>query len=411
MPSSEVITHDVIVVGAGLAGTWAAMIAGQEGVRDVAVLSKIHPLRSHSGAAQGGIAAALNNVRPVPGTGSEGPLEQIPPDADPIDSWELHMFDTIKGSDWLGDQDAIEIMVREAIDIIYEYEHMGCVFSRTPDGRIAQRRFGGHSAPRANYSADWTGHVLLHTIHEQAQKHGVRFYSEWCALDLIIEENVCKGLVAMNMHTGEIHTMRAKAVMFGTGGYGRAWKITSNAHANTGDGVAMAYRAGVPLMDMEFVQYHPTGIYKHGILMSEACRGEGGYLRNKDGDRFMEKYASAKMELAPRDLVSRSEQQEIDEGRGVGDDGQGIYLDLRHLGRDKIMERLPQVRDIALRFVGVDIIEEQCPIQPTAHYSMGGIPTNANGQVIRDANLSRAARNCIRSRVIPPSRRASVSPA
>jgi succinate dehydrogenase / fumarate reductase flavoprotein subunit len=386
MPSSEVITHDVIVVGAGLAGTWAAMIASQEGVRDVAVLSKIHPLRSHSGAAQGGIAAALNNVRPVPGTGSEGPLEQIPPDADPIDSWELHMFDTIKGSDWLGDQDAIEIMVREAIDIIYEYEHMGCVFSRTPDGRIAQRRFGGHSAPRANYSADWTGHVLLHTIHEQAQKHGVRFYSEWCALDLIIEENVCKGLVAMNMHTGEIHTMRAKAVMFGTGGYGRAWKITSNAHANTGDGVAMAYRAGVPLMDMEFVQYHPTGIYKHGILMSEACRGEGGYLRNKDGDRFMEKYASAKMELAPRDLVSRSEQQEIDEGRGVGDDGQGIYLDLRHLGRDKIMERLPQVRDIALRFVGVDIIEEQCPIQPTAHYSMGGIPTNANGQVIRDAD-------------------------
>jgi succinate dehydrogenase / fumarate reductase flavoprotein subunit len=385
MPSSEVITHDVIVVGAGLAGTWAAMIASQEGVKDVAVLSKIHPLRSHSGAAQGGIAAALNNVRPVPGTGSEAPLEQIPPGADPIDSWELHMFDTIKGSDWLGDQDAIEIMVKDAINIIYEYEHMGCVFSRTPDGRIAQRRFGGHSAPRANYSADWTGHVLLHTIHEQAQKCGVRFYSEWCALDLIIEDNVCRGLVAMNMHTGEIHIMRAKAVMFGTGGYGRAWKITSNAHANTGDGVAMAYRAGVPLMDMEFVQYHPTGIYKHGILMSEACRGEGGYLRNKDGDRFMEKYAPAKMELAPRDLVSRSEQQEIEEGRGVGDDGQGIYLDMRHLGRDKIMERLPQVRDIALRFVGVDIIEEQCPIQPTAHYSMGGIPTNADGQVIRDA--------------------------
>jgi succinate dehydrogenase / fumarate reductase flavoprotein subunit len=384
MASSQVITHDVIVVGAGLAGTWAAMIAKQEGVQDVAVLSKIHPLRSHSGAAQGGIAAALNNVRPVPGSGAEGPLEQIPPDAEPIDSWELHMFDTIKGSDWLGDQDAIEIMVKDAIDILYEYEHMGCVFSRTPDGRIAQRRFGGHSTPRANYSADWTGHVLLHTIHEQAQKHGVKFYSEWVALDLIVEDNVCKGVVAMHMHTGDIHTMRAKAVMFGTGGYGRAWKITSNAHANTGDGVALAYRAGVPLMDMEFVQYHPTGIYKHGILMSEACRGEGGYLRNKNGDRFMEKYAASKMELAPRDLVSRSEQQEIDEGRGVGEDGQGIYLDLRHLGRDKIMERLPQVRDIALRFVGVDIIEEQCPIQPTAHYSMGGIPTNADGQVIAD---------------------------
>ncbi len=386
MADSQVITHDVIVVGAGLAGTWAAMIAKQQGVNDVAVLSKVHPLRSHSGAAQGGIAAALNNVRPVPDSGAGGPLEQIPSDAEPIDSWESHMFDTIKGSDWLGDQNAIEIMVKDAIDIIYEYEHMGCVFSRTPDGRIAQRRFGGHSAPRANYSADWTGHVLLHTIHEQAQKHGVKFYSEWVALDLIVQDNVCKGVVAMNMHTGEIFTMHAKAVMFGTGGYGRAWKITSNAHANTGDGVALAYQAGLPLMDMEFVQYHPTGIYQHGILMSEACRGEGGYLRNKDGDRFMEKYAPSKMELAPRDLVSRSEQQEIDEGRGIGADGQGIYLDLRHLGREKIMERLPQVRDIALRFVGVDIIDEMCPIQPTAHYSMGGIPTDADGRVIRDAD-------------------------
>jgi succinate dehydrogenase / fumarate reductase flavoprotein subunit len=386
MADSQVITHDVIVVGAGLAGTWAAMIAKQQGVNDVAVLSKIHPLRSHSGAAQGGIAAALNNVRPVPGSGAGGPLEQIPPDAELVDSWELHMFDTIKGSDWLGDQNAIEIMVKDALEIIYEYEHMGCVFSRTPDGRIAQRRFGGHSAPRANYSADWTGHVLLHTIHEQAQKHGVKFYSEWVALDLIVQDNVCKGVVVMNLHTGDIFTMHAKAVMFGTGGYGRAWKITSNAHANTGDGVALAYRAGLPLMDMEFVQYHPTGIYGHGILMSEACRGEGGYLRNKDGDRFMEKYAPAKMELAPRDLVSRSEQQEIDEGRGVGADGQGIYLDMRHLGREKIMERLPQVRDIALRFVGVDIIDEMCPIQPTAHYSMGGIPTDADGRVICDAD-------------------------
>ncbi len=234
------------------------------------------------------------------------------------------MFDTIKGSDWLGDQDAIEIMVKDAIDVLYEYEHMGCVFSRTPDGRIAQRRFGGHSAPRANYAADWTGHVLLHTIHEQALSHGVHFYSEWYCMDLIVEDNVCRGVVAMDVLTGKIYTMRAKAVMFGTGGYGRAYRITSNAIANTGDGVAIAYNAGVPLMDMEFVQFHPTGLYQHGILMSEACRGEGGYLLNSKGERFMEHYAPDKMELAPRDLVSRSEQREIDEGRGVEADGQGI---------------------------------------------------------------------------------------
>jgi len=385
MPNSEVITHDVIIVGAGLAGSWAAMVAAREGVKDVAVLSKIHPLRSHSGAAQGGIAAALNNVRPVPDTGPRGPLEQLPTGDEPVDSWELHMFDTIKGSDWLGDQDAIELMVKDAIDIIYEYEHLGCVFSRTPDGRIGQRRFGGHSAPRANFAADWTGHVLLHTAYEQAVKNDVKFYSEWYAMDLIIEDNVCRGVVAIDILTGEIHTMRAKAVLFGTGGYGRAFKITSNAFANTGDGVAIAYDAGVPLMDMEFVQFHPTGLYKHGILMSEACRGEGGYLTNKDGDRFMEKYAPDKMELAPRDLVSRSEQTEIDQGRGVGEDGEGIYLDMRHLGREKIMERLPQVRELAIEFVGVDPIDAPVPIQPTAHYSMGGIPTDNDCRVMADA--------------------------
>ena len=381
----ETITHEVIIVGAGLAGSWAAMAASQRGVTDVGVISKLHPLRSHSGAAQGGIAAALNNVRPVADTGPRGPLEPVPNGVDPPDSWELHMFDTIKGSDWLGDQDAIEIMVKEAIEVIYEYEHLGCVFSRLPDGRIAQRRFGGHSAPRANYAADFTGHVLLHTVHEQALRHGVKFYSEWYCLDLIVEDNICRGIVAMDIASGRLYTMRAKAMLFGTGGYGRAFKITSNAYANTGDGVAIAYRAGVPLKDMEFVQFHPTGLYKHGILMSEACRGEGGYLTNQAGERFMEKYAPDKMELAPRDLVSRSEQTEIDQGRGIGPDGQGIYLDLRHLGREKILERLPQVRELAIDFVGVDPIDDPVPIQPTTHYSMGGIPTDADGQVILDA--------------------------
>ena len=384
MANNEII-HDVIIVGAGLAGTWAAMVAAREGVNNVGVLSKIHPLRSHSGAAQGGIAASLGNTRPVAGTGPRGPLEQVPPGDTPVDDWELHMFDTIKGSDWLGDQDAIEILVKDAVDIVYEYEHLGCVFSRTEDGRINQRRFGGHSAPRACFAADWTGHVLLHTVHEQALRQNVKFYSEWYCLDLIVEDNVCKGVVAMDILTGEVHTMRARAVMFGTGGYGRAWKITSNAFANTGDGVAIAYNAGVPLMDMEFVQFHPTGLAKHGILMSEACRGEGGYLINKAGERFMEHYAPEKMELAPRDLVSRSEQTEINEGRGVGDNGQAVYLDLRHLGREKILERLPQVRDIAINFVGVDPIDGMVPIQPTAHYSMGGIPTTPDGQVIANA--------------------------
>ncbi len=299
-------------------------------------------------------------------------------------SLELHLFDTIKGSDWLGDHDSMELLVREAPRIVYEYEHMGCVFSRLADGRIAQRRFGGHSAPRACYAADWTGHVLLHTVHEQALALGVRFYSEWYLLDLVVEDGECRGVVLLDIERGTTHLMRARAVLLATGGYGRAYQITSNAHANTGDGVAIAYRAGVPLMDMEFVQFHPTGLYRHGILMSEACRGEGGHLLNRDGERFMERYAASKMELAPRDLVSRSEQLEINAGRGVGPDGKGIHLDLRHLGRDKILERLPQVRELAMDFVGVDPIDAPVPIQPTAHYSMGGIPTDNDGRVLAD---------------------------
>ncbi len=382
---SDVIVHDVIIIGAGLAGSWAAKTAAENGVTNIGVLSKVHPLRSHSGAAQGGIAAALGNVRPVAGTGPRGPLEPTTAPGDEVDSPDLHMFDTIKGSDWLGDQDKIEVMVHDAIDIIYSYEHLGCVFSRTPDGRINQRRFGGHSAPRANFAADWTGHVLLHTIHEQCLKQGVKFYEEWYALELLVDDGVAYGVVAMDIISGKLVTLLGRAVMFATGGYGRAWKITSNATANTGDGVAIAYKAGVPLMDMEFVQFHPTGIYKHGILMSEACRGEGGYLVNGDGDRFMENYAPDKMELAPRDLVSRSEQTEIDSGRGVGDDKLGIYLDMRHLGAENIKARLPQVREIAMNFLGVDIIDTPAKIQPTAHYSMGGIPTDVDGQVIRDA--------------------------
>jgi succinate dehydrogenase / fumarate reductase flavoprotein subunit len=385
--ASETISHDIIIVGAGLAGTWAAMSACDENI-DVAVLSKVHPLRSHSGAAQGGIAAVLNNVRPVEGTGPRGPLEPVPTESESIDSLELHMFDTIKGSDWLGDHDAIEIMIQEAPEIIYAYEHMGCVFSRLPDGRIAQRRFGGHSAPRANYSADYTGHVLLNTIHEQALRRGVKFYSEWYCMDLIVEENICRGIVALDILSGRLYTMRAKAVMFATGGYGRAWKITSNATANTGDGVAIGYNAGIPLMDMEFVQFHPTGLYQKGILMTEACRGEGGYLTNNADERFMERYAPDKMELAPRDLVSRAEQTEIEEGRGIGPDAQGLNLDMRHLGEQKIHTRLPQVRDLAMKFAGVDMVTAPVPIQPTAHYSMGGIPADVNGQVIADADGS-----------------------
>jgi len=354
---------DAVVVGAGLAGLRAALEIAKNG-KKVAVVTKVYPTRSHSGAAQGGIAASLANVAE--------------------DSLELHMFDTIKGSDYLGDQDVIEFFVEEARKTVYEFEHMGVPFSRTPEGKINQRPFGGHQSPRACFSADVTGHVLLHTLYEQCVKHNVLFFSEFQVFSLLIKDNIARGVVAWDIRRGGFHTFHAKAVLLATGGYGRAFKITSNAHANTGDSLSLILENGLPLEDMEFVQFHPTGVYKHGILLSEACRGEGGYLINDKGERFMADYAKDKMELAPRDVVSRSEQTEINEGRGINGEDY-VYLDMRHLGEKKILERLPQVRDLALNYLKVDMIKEPVPIQPTAHYSMGGIPANINTEVICDA--------------------------
>ncbi|MBC2700676.1 MAG: FAD-binding protein [ANME-2 cluster archaeon] len=353
------ITHDIIIIGGGLAGMRAALEASKE--VDTAVISKQHPLRSHSGAAQGGIAAVL-----------DGWAEKIG------DSLESHIYDTVKGSDYLGDQDAIEILCREAPGDIRSMDKMGAIFSRTEEGMIAQRDFGGHSYARTCYAADKTGHILLQTLYEQMMKNRVKVYSEWHVVSLIVHDNICRGVVAYDMAGGRLQVIRARAVLLATGGYGRAFNITSNAHANTGDGLALAYRAGVPLQDMEFVQFHPTGLYKHGILITEGSRGEGGYLVNRNGERFMERYAPSKMELASRDVISRAIQTEIDEGRGI--DGY-IQLDLRHLGAELIMERLAQIHDIALSFANVDCVHDPIPIQPTAHYSMGGIPTDINGTV------------------------------
>ncbi|MBD3166520.1 succinate dehydrogenase flavoprotein subunit [bacterium] len=363
--------HDVIIVGAGLAGSRAAVEIGQ--IADVAVLSKVYPSRSHSGAAQGGVAATLANISKT-------------------DRWEFHMFDTVKGSDYLGDQDAIEMMVREAPETVIEMEHWGCPFSRTEEGKIAQRKFGGHTleygkepALRACYSADYTGHVLLHTLHEQCLKQNVHFYSEFQVLSLIYDgtNHRAVGLVAWDMVNGGLHTFYGKAIMFGTGGYGRAFAITSNAHANTGDGLALVLRAGLPVQDLEFVQFHPTGLWRSGILVTEGARGEGGHLKNKEGRRFMEDYAPTLMELAPRDMVARAMQTEIDEGRGI--DGKDyIHLDVSHLGEERLRERLPQISDLAMNFAGVNPFKEPIPIQPTAHYSMGGIPANANCRVTFD---------------------------
>ena len=359
------IKHDVLIVGSGLAGMRSALEVCKD--LDVGLLSKVYPSRSHSGAAQGGIAAALGN--------SED------------DSWEEHMFDTVKGGDYLNDQDAVEEYVKAAPRVIYELEHFGCVFSRTADGKIAQRSFGGHSKPRACFSADRTGHAILHALHEQVLKNAksIKIYSEWYMHQLVVEEGRCCGVVVSNVRTGEVEVIQAKAVIFATGGYGRVYKITTNAFASTADGAMAAFHAGLPLEDPEFVQFHPSGLYRQGILFSEAARGEGGYLLNGKGDRFMEEYAPSRMELAPRDIVARAEQSEIDAGRGVNGEA-CIHLDLRHLGEARIMERLPQIRQLGIDFIGVDCVNEPLPIQPSAHYSMGGIPTDMHGQVVVDAD-------------------------
>jgi succinate dehydrogenase / fumarate reductase flavoprotein subunit len=357
------IYHELIVVGGGLAGLRAAIEAKSAGI-DVAVLSQVHPARSHSGAAQGGINAALANH---------------PEGHD--DTPEKHTFDTVKGSDYLADQDAAAVLCGDAPGIIYEMDHWGCPFSRFEDGRIAQRPFGGAGFPRTCYGSDKTGHYLLHCCVEQAYKHEITTYVEWFVTDLVVEEGACRGVVAYDMVRGGFHAFQAEAVIMATGGAGRTYGNSTNAIISTGFGAALAYWRGVPLKDMEFVQFHPTGLYTTNILMSEGARGEGGYLVNDLGERFMEKYAPKAMELAPRDITSRSIQTEINEGRGIG--GQGyVYLDLRHLGAAKILDRLPGIRDLAMHFEGVDPIDDPVPIVPSQHYSMGGIDTDADGATV-----------------------------
>ena len=360
---------DVVIVGAGGAGLMAAcQLAGNT---SIAVISKLYPSRSHTGAAQGGVAAALGNKEE--------------------DHWKWHMFDTVKGGDYLTDQDAAEVLAREAIDAVYDLEHWGLPFNRTPDGRIDQRRFGGHTrnygegpVMRSCYAADRTGHMILQTMYQQSIKNQVRFFNEYLALDLITTEGAAAGVVAMNLRDGEIHTFHAKTVLFATGGYGRAWRITSNAMACMGDGMAIAYRRGIPLEDMEMYQFHPTGLYKIGVLLSEAARGEGGILRNSEGERFMERYTPTLKDLAPRDMVSRAIVQEIKEGRGVTPTKDAVFLDLTHLGKAIIDSKLPDITDFARTYLTIEPITDPVPIQPTAHYAMGGIPTDVEGRVIID---------------------------
>ncbi len=345
-------THDVLVVGAGCAGMRAAIEAYDLGA-DVALLSKIHPVRSHSGAAEGGINAALGNA-------SE-------------DSPEEHAYDTVKGSDYLGDQDAIEILCDEAPGDVYQLEHWGAVFSRTDDGRIAQRPFGAAGAPRTAYAADITGHVLIHVLYEQVMKRDLQVYEEFFAWKLVVDDDRCQGVIAWDLLNGGLKTIGAKTVVLATGGAGRLYSGTTNAYACTGDGMAMALRAGVPLKDMEMMQFHPTTLAPTGVLITEGCRGEGAYLLNSENERFLKNYAPNAMELASRDVISRAEQVEIDEGRGV--DG-NVLLDLRHLGAEKILERLHGTRELSMTFAGVDPIHEPIPVRPGAHYHMGGVDTD-----------------------------------
>jgi succinate dehydrogenase / fumarate reductase flavoprotein subunit len=361
---------DAVIIGAGLAGLRAAIEIGADA--GVAVISKVFATRSHSGAAQGGIGAALANEED--------------------DNWEWHMFDTVKGSDYLGDQDAIETMAKDAPRTIYELEHLGVPFNRTGEGKIAQRAFGGHTSnfgkavvKRACFAADRTGRVILDTLWEQSLQRDIKFFDEFHVLSLIMDNGRCCGVIAYELATGELHTFRSKAVLLAAGGAGKIFKTTSNAFASTGDGMALAYRAGAPMEDMEFVQFHPTGIYKLGILISEAARGEGGILRNSEGERFMERYAPVIKDLAPRDMVSRCILEEIRAGKGIGGKDY-VHLDMTHLGEDVINTKLAEITGFARTYAGVDATKEPIPVQPTCHYMMGGIAADVDGRVILDSN-------------------------
>ncbi|MFN8184323.1 MAG: succinate dehydrogenase flavoprotein subunit [Candidatus Nanopelagicales bacterium] len=367
----QIHRYDVLIVGAGGAGMRAALESSTRA--RTAVLTKLYPTRSHTGAAQGGMCAALANVEE--------------------DNWEWHTFDTIKGGDYLVDQDAAEIMCKEAIDAVIDLEKMGLPFNRTPEGRIDQRRFGGHTrnhgeaaVRRACYAADRTGHMILQTLYQNCIKQNVEFFNEFYVLDLVMSEDGQRtaGVVAYELATGEIHVFRAKSVVFATGGFGKVFKTTSNAHTLTGDGMGIIWRKGLPLEDMEFYQFHPTGLAGLGVLLTEGARGEGGILRNKDGERFMERYAPTIKDLAPRDMVARAMVQEVREGRGAGPDGDYVYLDLTHLPAEQIESKLPDITEFARTYLGVDPISELVPVFPTAHYAMGGIPTNIETEVLRD---------------------------